>query len=211
MSGSGDIDGEVSGEEAAWRDLIARFDEPAETGSATVPWPARENLPGPEAAVAGVAGTLGETGDCAPGTADSARLSDSPAPETTAPPGPRPGDPVRPGDAVRPGDIARQGDRTRIVRPAGDPRSWTAADEEDEPYVPDPLPPPAKMDPVTKGAWVALICGPAYLLLGTLAGWTISGTEALAAIAAFIAGFIILVVKMGDRPSRDDNDDGAVL
>jgi hypothetical protein len=198
MSGSGDIDGEVSGEEAAWRDLVARFDEPAGTDSATAPWPARENLPETETAVAGVTGAPGET---APDAADSARATESVAPSDSQ---------ARPG-LSRPGDIARPADRTRIVKPAGDPRSWMAAEEEDEQYVPDPLPPPARMDPVTKGAWVALICGPAYLLLGTLVGWTISGSEALAAIAAFIAGFIILVVKMGDRPSRDDNDDGAVL
>jgi hypothetical protein len=68
-----------------------------------------------------------------------------------------------------------------------------------------------RMDPVSKGAWVALIGGPGYLLLGTLLQWTISGAEALAAIAAFITGFVILVLKMGDRPPRDEDDDGAVV
>ena len=47
MSGPGDIDGEVSGEEAAWRDLIARFDDPADRMSTGVPWPAREDLSEP--------------------------------------------------------------------------------------------------------------------------------------------------------------------
>jgi hypothetical protein len=102
-------------------------------------------------------------------------------------------------------------EHSRVIRFAGDPRSYAPPEETDEPYKPEPLPPPARMDPVSKGAWVALIGGPGYLLLGTVLQWTISGTEALAAIAAFIAGFVILVVKMGDRPPRDEDDDGAVV
>ncbi len=176
MSGPGDIDGEVSGEEAAWRDLIARFDRPCETDVTDNPWPAEEDLP----------------------------ESDAPAAESPATHG-------EPGDEAD--DVVIPVDRTRVIRPATDPRMWSPADEEeeDEQFVPPQLPPPAKMDAITKGAWVALVAGPGYLLVGTLAGWSISGTEALAAIAAFIAGFVILVIKMGDRPKRDDNDDGAVL
>jgi hypothetical protein len=173
MSGTGDIGGEVSGEEAAWRDLIARFDSPGSTVADTAPWPAREDLP------------------------DAGISTDVP----TAPQEPEP-------EAANGSIVA---DRARIVRPAADPRSYSPPEEEDEPYVPEPLPPPAKLDPVSKGAWAALICGPGYLLLGTLLGWTISGTEALTAIAAFIAGFVILVIKMSDRPPRDEDDDGAVL
>ena len=172
MSGSGDIDPDVSGEEAAWRDLVARFDAPSQTDVAAVPWPARENLPDPGSVAAELPASPEE---------GAAATTVSPA------------------------------DRTRIIRPAGDPRSYSPPEEQDEPYVPTPLPPPDKMDSLSKGAWVALICGPGYLLLGTLLGWTISGTEALAAIAAFVGGFVVLVLKMGDRPSRDDNDDGAVL
>src|SRR5215472_7651276 len=44
MSGPGDPDGEVNGDEAAWRDLVARLESsPSRTGVA--PWPAREDLP----------------------------------------------------------------------------------------------------------------------------------------------------------------------
>ena len=173
MSGPGDIGGEVSGDEAAWRDLIARFDSPAGQAATAVPWPAREDLP------------------------DDGSLS-----------------PAEPAAAADPSAIPADGqasfDRTRVIRFAGDPRSYTPAEEVDEPYRPEPLPPP-RMDAVSKGAWVALIGGPGYLLLGTLLHWTISGTEALAAIAAFLAGFVIMVLKMGDRPPRDEDDDGAVL
>ncbi len=44
MAGNEDLDGDVSGEEAAWRDLVARFDLPVDTEAADAPWPARENL-----------------------------------------------------------------------------------------------------------------------------------------------------------------------
>lgn len=172
MSGPGDIEGDVSGEEAAWRDLVARFDAPSQTDIAAMPWPDRENI--------------------AEQRSVAAELPATPEEESRG----------RPRSAV---------DRTRIVRPAADPRAYSPPEEEDEPYVPEPLPPPAKMDALSKGAWVALICGPGYLLVGTLLGWTISGPEALAAIAAFIGGFVVLVLRMGDRPPRDDNDDGAVL
>lgn len=46
MGGNGDVHGDVSGEEAAWRDLIARFDQPVDTVMAEPPWPAREDLNG---------------------------------------------------------------------------------------------------------------------------------------------------------------------
>jgi len=173
MSGPGDIGGEVSGDEAAWRDLIARFDSPADPARPQAPWPDREDLP------------------------------DSDAPQQPAP---------APDPATGEADASAQADGTRIIRYAADPRAYSPPEEdEDEPYVPTPLPPPAKMDALSKGAWVALIAGPGYLLIGTLLQWTISGTEALVAIAAFIAGFVILVLKMGDRPPRDKDDDGAVL
>jgi hypothetical protein len=44
VAGNEGVDGDVSGEEAAWRDLVARFDLPVETESEQAPWPARENL-----------------------------------------------------------------------------------------------------------------------------------------------------------------------
>ena len=103
-------------------------------------------------------------------------------------------------------------DRTRVIRPAGDPRAYTPAEEEDEPYVPVPLPPPAKMDSVTKAALAGVVGGPGYLLIASLfLHWTISPEAAFVAVAAFVAGFVTLVVKLGDRSGRDDDDNGAVL
>jgi len=233
MSGPGDVGGEVSGDEAAWRDLVARLESPASkvTDTDTHPWPAREDLPGDaelpgdadradDAELPGDADRAG-SGDAADGAElaggeDAAGSEDVPG---DADPGTgqsaQAGTPTADGHpaADRRVSVNRQVplDGTRIIRYAGDPRSYSPAGEDDERFKPEPLPPPARMDPVSKGAWVALIAGPGYLLLGTLLRWTISGTEALVAIAAFIAGFVILVVKMGDRPPRDDHDDGAVL
>jgi hypothetical protein len=174
MNGPGDIDGEVSGDEAAWRDLVARFDSQSEHADVSTPWPARENL------------------------------ADDPAPD---------GDPAPPRDlpGPLPAGAVQPYDRARVIRHAGDPRSYTPPDETDEPYVPAPLPPPRSLDPVAKGAWVAVVAGPGYLLLASLImHWIISATDAFIAVAAFIGGFVTLVIKLGDHP-RDDDDNGAVL
>jgi hypothetical protein len=176
MSSSGDIGGEVSGEEAAWRDLVARFDAQADMEPDLAPWPSREDLP-----------------DTPTPAADQVTSTDQPSE------GPSEG----PTGAFLPAD------RTRVIRYAGDPRSYSPP-EEDETYVPVPLPPPTRPDAIAKAAWVALIGGPLYLLIGTFLHWTISAVEAFAAVAAFVGGFVTLVIKLGDR-DRDDDDDGAVV
>jgi hypothetical protein len=172
MSGPGDIGGEVSGDEAAWRDLIARFDGTADQEKAEHPWPSIEDLPG--------------TSLAAPGAADQS-----------------------PGDSTDPLTTADRADR---VIQAGDPRNYSPPEEEDEQYVPVPLPPPAKLDPLAKAAWAAVIGGPAYLLIaGLFLSLPVSPLAAFIAVAAFIGGFVALIVKAGDRSRRDDDDDGAVL
>jgi hypothetical protein len=176
MSGPGDIEGDVSGDEAAWRDLVARFDAPAAPAAdVAAPWPAAEDVPDQEA---------------------------TPADPSTAPDQP----------AQRPAGIIVPIDRTRVIKPAGDPRSYSPPEEEDEPYVPEPLPPPAKLDAATKAAWAGVIGGPGYLLIATIVlHWTISGVSAFAAVAAFVGGFVTLVIKLGDHSRGDDDDNGAVL
>jgi hypothetical protein len=93
----------------------------------------------------------------------------------------------------------------RDVPPAGD-----IADDHYVPPVPPPLP---RLDPVTKGAWVALFGGPLYLLISTAVGATISGLAAFVAVAAFVGGFVILVLRMdnGRPPDSGSDDDGAVV
>jgi hypothetical protein len=85
-------------------------------------------------------------------------------------------------------------------------------DEADGRYIPPPLPPGPNLDPVAKGAWLALFGGPGYLLLATVLNWQIAGWSALTAVIAFVAGFVVLVVKLGNGPSkRDGPDQGAVV
>ncbi|MBO0825245.1 MAG: hypothetical protein J2P27_15550, partial [Actinobacteria bacterium] len=127
------------------------------------------------------------------------------------------------GPWAKPAGSYGSADRTRVIRPAGDPhsvppptgdpRSYTPPDEDDdESYVPTPLPPPARLDSTSKAALVGVIGGPGYLLIASVfLGWTISATAAFVAVAAFVAGFVTLVVKLGDRPRHDDDDDGAIL
>ena len=210
MSGAGDTDGEVSRDEAAWRDLIARFDLPADPTVTSVPWPGREDLAGPADAgldphaQGGLAATAGpDRNDAADAVADPVISPDQFGGHQAVPPGVRPW--ARPSGGYSPVD------RTRVIRPAGDPRAYSPPDEDDERYEPVPLPPPARLDPASKAALVGVIGGPGYLLLSVFLHWTISATAAFVAVAAFIAGFVTLVVKLGDRPPRDDDDDGAVL
>jgi hypothetical protein len=81
-----------------------------------------------------------------------------------------------------------------------------------EHYTPPPPPPLPKLNPVTKGAWLALFGGPFYLLVATAAGWTVSGFAAFASVAAFVGGFAVLVLRMdGGGPPDSGPDDGAVV
>ena len=260
-------DGDVSRDEAAWLDLIARYDLPADIDPAGAPWPAAENVRSP-AGTAGPADTAsqpgsdsmrerdpraGEVGSAADGGPDGESAHDPPvtresggAAADTAPASCPPSDPSATGDAAGDpavtgsgllgadtspgappsssdsgaarGDTARQppgSHRARVVRHAAPPSQPPAAEDEDDrfiPYIPPPPPPLPKLDPVAKGAWAALCGGPAYLLVATLLSWHVSGLGALLAVTAFVGGFAVVVLRMGDRPSRgDDPDNGAVL
>jgi hypothetical protein len=210
-----------SEEEAAWLDLVGRFDAPGTTGDAPVPWPESENLPAPPApAPGGIASGAGPTAPPPAARPTGPRPGAEPAgplpwagsgagagptgPATGAgPTGPATGAESAPGA----GPTSRAGSASRGMVPAPpDPPA------EEEHYVPPPPPPLPRLSPVTKGAWVALFGGPGYLLAATMAGWTIPGWLGFGAVAAFIAGFIVLVLHVGDDRDRDsDPDDGAVV
>jgi hypothetical protein len=210
MSGAGDTGGEVSRDEAAWRDLIARFELPADPSVTNVPWPAREDLGGPGGASLDPpppgrhAGTAEpDRAGAADTVADKVITPEQLDGQQAVPPGVRPW--ARPSGGYLPSD------RTRVIRPAGDPRAYSPPEEDDERYVPVPLPPPGRLDSAAKAALVGVLGGPGYLILSAFLHWTISPLAAFVAVAAFVAGFVTLVVKLGDRPRRDDDDDGAVL
>jgi hypothetical protein len=93
------------------------------------------------------------------------------------------------------------------------------ADDDSEHFIPPAPPPLPRLDPMAKGAWAALFGGPGYLIVATAAGWSVPGFAAFCAVAAFVAGFAILVLRMnepdaggsGGSGDPDDGDDGAVV
>ena len=110
---------------------------------------------------------------------------------------------------------ARRRRRTeaRSIRARQAPAAATGVSDDGEHYIPPPPPPLPKLDSLAKGAWTALFGGPAYLVVATAAGWSVPGIAAFCAVAAFITGFAILVLRMNDPGpgGPDDGDDGAVV
>ncbi len=85
-------------------------------------------------------------------------------------------------------------------------------DPAEDHYVPPPPPPLPKLDSVTKFAWLGLFGGPLYLLAATALSWQVSGLAAFLAVAAFVGGFVLLVMRMDNGGPRDSGpDDGAVV
>jgi hypothetical protein len=201
---------DASDEEAAWLELVAQYAAPPAADGIPAPWPTREDLPGTGTAGRGPAGLDSggpDTADLDATDLDTADLdADLDAPEGDEP---ETGDaPTAPGTSPVPGVIPAT-PPLRIIRPAS---AAPVPDDDDEHFVP-PVPPPLpQLDPLTKGAWVALFGGPAYLLIAVMVDWQVPGWAAFLAVAAFIGGFATLVVHMGERPPRDSGpDDGAVV
>ncbi len=107
---------------------------------------------------------------------------------------------------------AAHGTRARRIRARRAPQE-PAPEDDGEHFVPPPPLPLPKLDSVTKGAWAALFGGPGYLVVATAAGWSIPGIAAFCAVAAFVTGFAILVLRMNEPGpgGPDDGDDGAVV
>jgi hypothetical protein len=109
---------------------------------------------------------------------------------------------------------ARRDRRTAAhrIRARRAPPQPGSQDEEGH-FIPPAPPPLPSLDPIAKGAWVALFGGPGYLVVATAAGWSVSGIAAFCAVAAFVTGFAILVLRMNEPGpgGPDDGDDGAVV
>jgi len=200
-------EGSGGGEEAAWLELIARYDAPAPASGDDVPWPEREDLAGPVRVspadalpdAASITGAVppSEAGPVPEAPPEAPSLADAPFPDTLSLPVDK-ARPVRPAAGFGPGSGPR--DAPIPEHPA------------DEHYIPPPAPPLPRLAPVTKGAWVALFGGPLYLIIATVVGWTVSGLAAFVAVAAFVGGFAVLVLRMDSGPPRDRGpDDGAVV
>lgn len=233
-----------SDEDAAWRDLVARFEEPVTT-TGPAPWPERENVSGsrpqasreagadgadrayeagdaqgelgagPDQGPAGAPGDSGGQGvegtrgfddegvlgafgaDGTPGAFDTDGLAGKHEPDVI--------------QAARRGRrVPAHGTRARRVRARKAP---PLVPDDEEHYIPPAPPPLPRLDPIAKGAWLALFGGPGYLVVTTAAGWSVSGIAAFLAVAAFVTGFAILVLRMNEPGpgGPDDGDDGAVV
>jgi hypothetical protein len=222
------VTGDASDEEAAWRELVAQYAAPALAEGTPTPWPTREDLPGTARAGRGTTDLDGggpDTADLDATDMDSALDPDLDGTDLDGadldgrdPDGAdldgteddeSDGTPTAPGGGSIPGVVPAP-PQLRIIRPAS-PAPFPPAEDDDHfvPPVPPPLP---KLDSLTKGAWVALFGGPAYLLIAVMLDWQVPGWAAFCAVAAFIGGFATLVVHMGERPPRDSGpDDGAVV
>jgi hypothetical protein len=245
-----------SDEDAAWRDLVARLEEPAAT-TGPAPWPDREDVPRPrpqpprDADVTGGTpdgpeqqGSEGSLGADVPngpevvrGTPELVRGTEETR-EDEEPQGEGGTDGIRgfddegargafggnsqsggfePGafepdviQGARPERRAAHGTRARRIRARKAP---AVPEDDDEHFVPPAPPPLPKLDPMAKGAWAALFGGPGYLVVATVAGWSVPGIAAFCAVAAFVTGFAILVLRMNEPGpgGPDDGDDGAVV
>jgi hypothetical protein len=232
-----------SDEDATWRDLVARFETPTTTAGPVpwpdredVPRPRPQPAHGTDAAD-GSPGTRGISGsppapalggDGGPGAGIQEPQEDADARtrgvegirgfddegvrgafDTDTMPGATAPDVIQ---GARERRAAAHGTRARRIRARRAPQEPAPADD-GEHFVPPPPPPLPKLDPVTKGAWAALFGGPGYLVVATAAGWSVPGIAAFCAVAAFVTGFAILVLRMNEPGpgGPDDGDDGAVV
>lgn len=217
-----DASRDQSGDQAAWRDLVARLELPSAVDPANAPWPDRENLHATADTPSDASAPDAGTGKATPGNrsrvikpASFTRFSDPaenpPAAGATKFPlawNAHPSGGQVPEPSVADGylDDATHPDLGCVDRDGHDDA------DTDERYVPPHVPPLPKLDPVARGAWTALFGGPGYLFIATTLDWQVPGWAELAAIIAFVAGFVVLVSRLGDGPSRRDGpDQGAVV
>lgn len=97
----------------------------------------------------------------------------------------------------------------RLMRELSGPRDYELI-EDDGHFVPPTPPPLPETDPITRLAWGALLGGPLLILISTLLGLILEPWMVLGALAAFLGGFITLVVRMRDH-KPEGWDDGAVV
>jgi hypothetical protein len=218
-----DVGRDEGRDQATWRDLVARLELPTPVDPVEAPWPERENLrPRPAPSTAGSQATAAPAPDLPEDDSTDLGTDSGTAAKSDKGPSADRSRVIRPAGSPKPSEQAT-GQETGPADPdaevtLGGPRDYGLADEadfpddEDDRYIPPPVPPGPKLDPVAKGAWLALFGGPGYLLLATLMGWQLAGWTELVSVVAFIAGFVVLVFRLGDGPSKKDGpDQGAVV
>ncbi|MFF9640194.1 hypothetical protein [Kitasatospora aureofaciens] len=171
-------------QDAIFAALVAQFDDPVDLTNPN--WPEVENLRAQNELKGGFKDGAGPRA----GQGDPDDLSDlAPQPRS------RSGRPVLP--AAGPG-----------------PRDFELAEDTDEGHYVPPEPPPLPPADVTaKFAWLAVLGGPALLLIDAVVWREISGWPAWVGVTAFLGGFVTLVARMKDRDEDEpeDPDHGAVV
>jgi hypothetical protein len=182
-----DIDSAFAAIIAGWGE-----DEPAPgTGS----WPVAEDLGGPDGPDAPPAVT--------PGASSPPSVSPSAVPPAADDAGDRPGD----NEIVLPA-VVLGGMTGQTVGPRdSDPN---APSPPEEGYIPPEPPPLPRGDLVSRLLWMGAIGGPLFLLVAAIAWRDAPRILILAAVAAFVGGFVMLVMRM-PHDREDDGDDGAVV
>ena len=166
-------------EERAWADIVAGYDR---TPDDAVPrWPALEDI--------------GEDGGEGRGRAGSNDAEDAEDADNGSGGGARRRDSGASGDDPEFGG----GESAREKPPAG---------AEDR-FVPPPPPPLPQLDTVARFGWAALLGGPVLLLLAAVASAYVPSWFTALGVVAFIAGFLILVLRMKGGPP--DDEDGAIV
>ncbi|MEU4113674.1 hypothetical protein AB0F71_04170 [Kitasatospora sp. NPDC028055] len=174
-------------QDAIFAALVAQFDDPVDLTNPN--WPEVENLRAQNELKGGYKDGYKDGGPKA-GQGDPDDLSDL-APQPRA----RSGRPVLPASA--PG-----------------PRDFELAEDTDEGHFVPPEPPPLPpADTTAKFAWLAVLGGPALLLIDAVVWREISGWPAWVGVTAFLGGFVTLVARMKDRDEDEpeDPDHGAVV
>ncbi|WP_426560824.1 hypothetical protein ACPPVT_12865 [Angustibacter sp. McL0619] len=167
--------------DAAFAQIVAGWDDAPEAG--VPPWPASEDATSTEAE-------------------DEATDTPSPPPASSM-------EQIR---YVRDHGLPTPDDDPQPVEPSplSGPRDWELAAEHEGHFEPPDPPFSARVDTIGQLAWAGVVLGPAFLLFAGLF-WRDVGRLWLAiAAAAFVGGFVALVLRLPQ--SRDeDGDDGAVV
>ncbi|WP_431678162.1 hypothetical protein [Kitasatospora sp. KL5] len=102
----------------------------------------------------------------------------------------------------------------QVAGPVSGPRDFELQEDPDEGHFVPPEPPPLpKADTTAKFAWLAVLGGPALLLLDAVVWREIAGWPAWVGITAFLGGFVTLVARMKDKDDDEPDDPmgGAVV
>ncbi len=114
------------------------------------------------------------------------------------------------GDEVEP-PVETQPESRRSIEPtAGWDEEFVDTDWSTDRFVPPPPPPLPTPTTDRLAAWLGVFGSPAVLLVCLVFGIDLPQLLAYLLVAAFVGGFLYLVIQMPRGP-RDPNDDGAKL